>query len=575
MHDRFHYTPPDHELCSTLARELDIPNPLAVLLWQRGISNVDEARDFLRPQLVNLPSPFLLQDMERAVDLVQQALQEKWPIYVHGDYDVDGITGSALLARFFREIGRKVTCYQPDRLTEGYGLQESFIRAKAPYRNQSALLITVDCGISDNTEVEIAKELGFRVIITDHHLPGETLPPADATVNPCRDDCTFPFPSLAGVGVAFYLAYGIRNRLVEEGLIAKENAPNLKKLMDLVALGTVADVMPLTGINRVMVRAGLEVMSQPDCAWALALQKQQQNFTSSFFSSEDISYRFAPRLNAPGRLGQPDIAFDLLTCDDPHECEEHAVRIEELNLQRREYEGAALDQVIADCKRQEASGASAFVVYGQFHQGIIGIIASRAVDMFNKPVIVFTDDSSRLGTIKGSGRSIGSINLRDVLSSCSEAIIQFGGHAMAAGLAIHRDNLQFFTNKFQSFVAGLDVQYIEEPIIQIDHCPEPEELLEKNFLQKYQLLQPFGNGNREPVFLFNEPKFIESNTVKNHLTFALRVNGQVFRGIGFNLADKIKLVKNGPVQMAFKLKRTVYKGENRLELHAVDIVSSA
>lgn len=574
LHKRFRYIQPDRDQCNKIAQELEVPYPLAVLLWNRGIRNTKDAQSFLAPQLASLPSPFLLKDMDRAVDLVRTALKDRWPIYIHGDYDVDGITASALLARFFRKLGKEVICYQPDRLTEGYGLQESFLRAKAPYQKQPALLITVDCGISDFDEVNIAKELGFKVIVTDHHLPGEELPSADAVINPQRQDCTFPFPSLAGVGVAFFLAYGIRNRLVEEGELEKENAPNLKGLMDLVALGTVADVMPLTDINRILVRAGLEVMSLPDCIWAKALQKQQNNFTSEVFNSEDISYRFAPRINAPGRLGNPEIAFDLLSTSNMEECLEFAVEIEELNRQRREHESEALDNVLAECDRLEKEGASAFVVHGEFHQGVIGIIASRAVDMFKKPVIIFTDDSSRLGTFKGSGRSIESVNLYKALEACSTAIIQFGGHAMAAGLAIHKDNLQFFTKQFESFIAGLDIKKGAETEIKIDYCPQPEEVLNKLFLQKYKFIQPFGNGNPEPVFLLDKPTLMNIGTVKNHLTFTLKSNDQVFKGIGFSMADKIEIARKGPVQIAFKLKNTIYRGEHRVELHIIDIVPS-
>jgi single-stranded-DNA-specific exonuclease len=512
--------------------------------------------------------------MDRAVSLVVTALRDKWPIYIHGDYDVDGITGSALLARFFHKLGRDVACYQPDRLTEGYGLQESFIRAKAPYQGQSALLITVDCGISDISEVKIAKELGFKVIVTDHHIPGDELPPADAIVNPRLEECTFPFPSLAGVGVAFFLAFGIRNSLVEEGELEMEKAPNLKSLMDLVALGTVADVMELTGINRILVRAGLEVMNQPDCAWALALQKQQNNFGGGLFSSETISYRFAPRINAPGRLGQPELSFELLSSDDPHECQELAAQIEALNQQRRDLETGALDQVIAECERQENSGAAAFVVYGPFHQGIIGIIASRAVNRFKKPVIIFTDDSSRLGTVKGSGRSIDSINLYNVLQDCSGSVIQFGGHAMAAGLALHKDNLQFFTNQFESVVSQLDSTKDTDTMIHVDYCLELEEVMNRDFLHHYQSMQPFGNGNPEPVFMLDRPEFVKTGIVKNHLTFSLSAGGRMYRGIGFGMADKIKLIKAGPVHLAFKLKETVYRGEHRTELHVVELIAT-
>ena len=571
---RFQCTQPEREPCNKLAQELGVPYLLAVLLWQRGIHSSNDARDFLKPQLASLPSPFLLKDMDKAVALVLKAIQENWRIYIHGDYDVDGITSSALLARFFRQIGKKTICYQPDRLVEGYGLQESFIRAKAPTQNQTALLITVDCGISNIQEVQIAQELGFKVIVTDHHLPGNELPQADAIVNPRQEECDFPFPSLAGVGVAFFLAYGIRNSLVESGILDREKSPNLKKLMDLVALGTVADVMPLTSTNRILVSAGLEIINQPDCTWALALQKQQNNYSGSSFRSEDISYRFAPRINAPGRLGNPELAFELLSTDNLTECQELAAQIEELNNQRREREAEALDQVIADCEQQEESGTSAFVVYGQFHQGIIGILASRVVDRFKKPVIIFTDDLSRLGTFRGSGRSVESVNLYNVIEACSSSVIQFGGHAMAAGLAIHKDNLQFFSNQFKTAVAKLKIKDDTENLIIIDYNPTPEEVLNKDFLHYYQTLQPFGNGNREPIFLFDRPQFIKTQTVKNHLTFELKTNNQVFRGIGFNMAEKIKLIKQGPVQLAFKLKKTVFRREHRTELHIIEIIKA-
>ena len=573
LNERYQYVRPDMESCAQLASDMNLPLPLAVLLGQRGVHNVHDAEDFLSPQLASLPSPFLLQDMDKAVSLVQSALQENWPIYIHGDYDVDGITSSALLARFFKNINTKTVCYQPDRLTEGYGLQETFIRAKAPFQGKTALLITVDCGISDFQEVEIAKELGFKVIVTDHHLPGDKLPQADAVINPQRQDCTFPYSSLAGVGVAFFLACAIRNKLVEEGALEKEKAPNLKMLMDLVALGTVADVMPLTGLNRLLVRAGLEIMNQPDCAWAIALKKQQYNQNNNGpFTSEDISYKFAPRINAPGRLGNPGVAFELLASESPEECNELAIQLEDMNQQRRELEAGALEQVVSACKTQEESGASAFVVDGEFHQGVIGIIASRAVDIFHKPVIIFTEDTSRLGTFKGSGRTVEGINLYDVLSACNSAIIQFGGHAMAAGLAIHKDNLQFFTKQFETAVAKYAVSTGPKATIQIDYPVKPEEVLEKAFLEKYQMLQPFGNMNPEPIFLLNNPTIKEAAVVKNkHLTFALNANGQKFRGIGFGMADKINLILSGSVQMAFKIKNTVYRGEYRVEIHAVDI----
>lgn len=562
---------PEREQCLAFAREVQVPYLIAVLLWQRGIRDFRQAREYLNPQLSDLPSPFLMKDMDLAVALVSQALRENWPLYIHGDYDVDGITGSALLARFFRLLDRDTICYQPDRLTQGYGLQPDFLRANAPAPGQPALLITVDCGVSDINEVQLAKDLGFKVIVTDHHLPGEELPPADVLLNPHQKDCRFPSPELAGVGVAFFLACAIRSHLLAEGNLSREKSPNLKKLTDLVAMGTVADVMPLTGINRILVKAGLEIMNQPDCTWAWALNKQQNSYYTGLFTSEDISYKFAPRINAAGRLGKPELSFYLLSTDDPERCHELAARIERLNQDRRELEGEALNRVLAVCERQESTGASAFVVYGSFHQGIIGIIASRVVDRFNKPVIVFTDDLSSPGTIKGSGRTVPSVNLHDALQACSEVIIQFGGHAMAAGLSIDKANLDIFTGQFEATVADLNARGVDRAAIRIDYRAEQEEVLDKIFIQCYSTMQPFGNGNYEPVFMLSNPEFSKVGTVKNHLTFALRSKGQEYRGIGFGMAEQLKCIQGGPVQIAVKLKNSVYRGERVIELHAVDI----
>jgi len=305
------------------------------------------------------------------------------------------------------------------------------------------------------------------------------------------------------------------------------------------------------------------------------LNKQLNNFYSGLFTSEDISYKFAPRINAAGRFGRPELSFHLLSTDDPDRCHELAAQIERINQDRRELEGETLDQILVECECQDKAGAAAFVVYGQFHQGIIGIIASRVVDRFKKPVIIFTDDLSHPGTIKGSGRTVQSVNLYEVLQACTGSIIQFGGHAMAAGLSIDKDKLDVFTSRFESTVAGLNVQNNIGAVISIDYCAEQEEVLDKVFLEHFSTMQPFGNGNSEPVFMFNSPEFSKVGTVKNHLTFTLRSNGQEYRGIGFGMAEKIKSIQNGPVQLAFKLKNTVYRGERATELHVVELLETA
>ena len=568
---RFRNETPDHEACRELSKELDIPYILSVLLWQRGIKTGKIASTFLNPQLAELSSPFLMKGMQEAVDLVIKANNEQWPVFVHGDYDVDGISGTALLAQFFRTIRMDPVCYQPDRLTEGYGLQKTFIRKYAPSTGQ-ALLITVDCGISANDEVKLAREMGYSVIITDHHEPPEILPDANAILNPKQDGCGFSGEELAGVGVAFFLAMGVRNMMVQQGIVLKNNAPNLKLLLDLVALGTVADVVPLTGINRILVKAGLEVMNTRRSPWIWALSERARIYGEKM-TPEDISFRLSPRINAPGRLGKPELSFELLACNNTVRASELAELLEKNNKKRRQIVNNSLDFVLKECAVQEKAGCRGFVVHGQFHPGVIGILASRIVDQFHKPIIILTDDVSGANSLKGSGRSVEGVNLFNILKNCAGSITQFGGHAMAAGLTLMKDNLSEFRESFNMSIPET-VEILEQASsdLVIDYCLSDEEVIDKNFIHSYQYLEPFGNGNHEPVFLLKKVKMDNASTVHDHLKYSFKINNRVYRGIGFGMSDKLSLVRNESVQLAFKVKNYVFKGKERTEMHAVNIM---
>ncbi len=564
--------PVETEHCRQLARDMQIPYGVAVLLCQRGITDKDTASAFLHPRLADLLSPFLMKDMDRAVDLIIQAAEEQWTVLVHGDYDVDGISGTALLSLFFKDLNIETICYQPDRLTEGYGLQKSFVEKHVPSGSDPALLITVDCGISSVDEVEFARQAGYRVIITDHHQVPERLPEADAILNPQQDDCAFPYTELAGVGVAFFLAMGVRRRMVEKGMMDRDSAPNLKKLLSLVALGTVADVMPVTGVNRILVKAGLEIISRRAVPWIWALC-ERAGLREGMVTAEDISFRLAPRLNAPGRIGKPEIAFRFLTCTETVRAQELADELERINLARRKLESEAIDDVGAKCERLDKKGCRGLVVYGDYHSGIIGIIASRMVDRFHKPVFVLTSDAGDPATLKGSGRSIAGLDLYAILSRCADTVIQFGGHAMAAGLTLEKERLSEFSERFNKVVAEerehAETTGAEE--ICVDYCPTGEEIFNSSFISSYQCLGPFGNGNPEPVFLLTDLKMCRTSVIHNHLRYTVNVDGKHYRGIGFGMADKLDIVQDSPVQLAFKLKQNVFRGERYTELHAVDI----
>ncbi|NOQ45525.1 MAG: single-stranded-DNA-specific exonuclease RecJ [Desulfobulbaceae bacterium] len=572
----FRHDPGDIDLkqCLKFAGELNVPPVVAHLLLQRGFNTLDLARKFLFPQLTDLPSPFLMKGMNEAVSYIYRAVQEKWPVVIHGDYDVDGISATVLLLDFLHAMGLiSVQHHLPNRLKQGYGLSCDYISTLAETVSAPALLITVDCGISAVKEVELAKKHGFFTIITDHHEPPDILPKADVILNPKQPECSFPFSGLSGVGVAFYFAMGIRAEFVRNGFWNKSTAPNLKQYLDLVALGTVADVMPLTETNRTLVRAGLEVITsrKRPGIWALC---ERAGLVEGFVTAEDISYRLAPRLNAAGRLGKPDLAARLLLSKKANEALDLAGELELINTQRRQHEEDALNDALLEGERQVKLACHALVIYGKgWHPGVIGIIASRVVDVYYKPAIVFTDDcTGENNLIKGSGRSIEGINLYESLKKCSDCIEQFGGHTMAVGLSVDKDQLEGFTDKFNGVIAEKSLSDKKKPIL-VDYSPKDNSIFEKSFFSSYRNLEPFGQGNPEPVFLKTKQQLQKPSLVKNHLKFILNENGQTVRGIGFGLGEQLNLTKKN-IDLIFKIKNSTFRGVERIELHAVSIVPS-
>ncbi len=569
-------TPPetvDRETCARLASELDIPPLVARLLCQRGLTSARSAEDFLYPRLGDLPSPMTMKDMATAVELILHHFKQRTPVLIHGDYDVDGISATVLLTDFLRRLGLQVQYHLPDRLREGYGINRASLRELAGRIPRPALLLTVDCGISAVEETALARELGFDVIITDHHEPPATLPPAHAILNPKQGECRFPFAGLSGAGVAFFLVMALRSRLVEEGVWSRDSAPNLKEYLDLVALGTVADVMPLTEVNRTLVRAGLEVLTarKRPGIWALC---ERTGMAGGRITAEDISYRLAPRLNAAGRLGRPGIAADLLLCPEVDQAMTLADRLEEANDERRRLETEVITEAFAECDTLVAQGYQSLIIYGkEWHPGVIGIVASRVASRFRRPAIVFTDDTDPTpDRLKGSGRSIEGLNLYEVLKQCTDRIDQYGGHAMAIGLTIPRRDLGEFRELFDRTVRANGVlERTGRQVIDICLTGEGDEIFSSDFIRAYQWLEPFGEGNPEPVFLLQGLRLSNISLVREHLKFTVRSSRMTVRGIGFGLAGLIDVADDGPVNLFFKLKNSSYRGREFLELHAVNI----
>lgn len=555
--------PRDHAACACLAREAKVPEAVAALLLNREIATAEAARAFLSPTLADLPSPGLMRDMEAAVTLLAAAIREGQPMVIYGDYDVDGLTGSALLLLFLRRAGARVQAFQPDRLTDGYGLHRHCLhqlRATLP-PEETPLLITVDCGITSHEAVATAKELGFTVIITDHHQPESELPAADAILNPHRADCSFPFKELAGVGVAFYLVMGLRSRLAAEGFWTTP-PPNLKEYLDLVALGTVADMVALTEVNRVLTKAGLAVLNQRKRV-GLACLCDQAGLAGTIHA-DDIAYQLAPRLNAASRLGSAANAFSLLTTDDPAEGGALAATLEQANQKRRQLGTAVYEAVRPQAEEAVAQGKGVLIFADpDWHPGVLGIVASRLSREYQRPALVF---AVRHGVAKGSGRSVGGIDLLGMLACGASYLTEYGGHPMALGLSLAAENLPEFIATMEGVAAMVRPETLAMPLA-VELLPDGQELGE--LITWYPHLEPFGVGNPEPVLGGRGVPQQFRIVGGRHGKFRWPMADRTHEAIVFNLWEKgqSEPPANCPMDFAFSLRRNTFQGRESWQLH--------
>ncbi len=543
----------------------NIPKPIAEIMVKKGITNHDELEKFVEPSLSNLRDPFDMLDMEKAVTRIAKAVKNNEKIYIYGDYDVDGVTSTAMLYLFLKEVGADAECYIPNRLEEGYGLNIEAIEEIA--NNGADLIITVDCGISANVEVARAKELGLDLIITDHHRQAEELPDAYAIVNPQREECTYGFKSLAGVGVAFKLIIALRYTLKNQGFFTQQ-PPNLRKYLDIVTLGTVADVMPLIDENRVMVKNGLQIMSTDNVRVGISELKQSAAIMSNSIRSSDVSFKLAPRINAMGRLGSSIKSLNLLLTDDRQKARRLAEELDSENNLRREIEADILQETFDTIEAKGLANNKCIVVMGEdWHPGVIGIVASRVVDRYFRPTIILSTDGE---VAKGSARSIPAFHLYNGLDSISELLLSFGGHKHAAGVKLAHENVEELSRRLNE-VAN---EYLSDedmiPILNIDAIITPEDIND-NMMSWLQKLEPYGAGNKEPLFCmqgvtkFQQPSLIGKE--RNHLKCYLEKDGKVFDTIGFNMgAYYDMLLNNELVDVVFTLKHNRRDRHIQLEL---------
>lgn len=536
------------------------------LLAGRGLRAPEAASAFLQPTLDPLHDPFLLPDMDPACRLILSALSEKQLLAVHGDYDVDGITATAVLVRFLREQGADPSILIPDRLNEGYGLSEHAVHTLISAGCR--LLITVDCGTTSVDEIRLLKEAGIRVVVTDHHECGDRLPDADAVVNPRRKDNRYPFPHLAGVGVVLKLV---------EALCLQMGCPDAwRSYLDLAALGTVADVVPLVDENRCLTKAGLLLINgafpEASCSLGLRTLLDTIGTPGRVVTAQTLGFSVAPRLNAAGRMQDANDAVRLLLTNDPAEASELSEKLIELNRQRQEIENKITQEAIVEIDSRFSADLPNILLVARedWHPGVIGIVASRLADYYTRPVIVLTGDEEGY---KGSCRSFGEIDILSALNYASGSLDRYGGHRKAAGLTLKSDQLSGFDQAISEFAKQMDADQLLSDYV-ADLEVEAEDLTLENALE-VQKLEPFGEGNPIPLFVCRNLSVLQTDLVGNdrHLKLWLQDGlGNTWDGVAFCRGDAGEWISPGDfIDILFSLDINEWRGQRKLQFNIRDL----
>lgn len=547
--------------CAELSGQLGLAPLAARVLAARGIADVPDAAAYLDCSLSHLHDPFLLAGMDDAVREVRASIERGEKIAVYGDYDVDGVTATCILIRYLRAQGAECVYYIPDRLGEGYGLNEVAIRAL--YEDGCRLLITVDSGITAVEEVALARALGMRVIVTDHHECKNILPQAVAVINPRREGCGYPFKELAGVGVAFKLICALERGRSMESL--------LEKYGDIVAVGTIADVMPLTGENRVIVTNGLNRLRQTENPGLRALIRKL-GLDDKPLTSNSVSFVMAPRINAAGRLGGAAVAARLfLTCDDT-EAQELAEQLCELNRMRQEAENCIYEEIKARIEAQpDLVRRKSLVLWGEsWHNGVIGIVASRLCDRYGVPCVLISLSGD---LAKGSGRSIKGFNLYAALEHCAPLLEKYGGHELAVGLSLSRARLEEFAEAMEDFAEHASAGEEIVPSLQIDCRLAPTELNMEE-VKGLSALEPFGMGNPQPCFMMSCVTLEELTPISHdhHVKMQLSKDGRSFFAFAFGMGLRgCPYVRGDSLDIAFSAEINRYRGRESIQLVIRDI----
>ena len=550
------------EKVNELKEKYGINELLATILVNRNIVNEDEIRLFLKPTRNDFHDPFLIKDMDIAVERILKAIKNKENVTIYGDYDVDGITSITVLKSFLKDVGLEVNSYIPNRLEEGYGLNREAV--KKIVEDGCELMITVDCGISAIEEINYATELGIETIVTDHHEPGNELPKALAVIDNKRKDSTYPFRELAGVGVAFKViqALGTKLGLKEESYL---------KYLDIVCLGTISDIVPLVDENRVIAKLGLMLVEQTK---NIGLRSIINSSGYKKIDSTTISFGVAPRINACGRMGKAEEALELFLSSNINTVNELTKRLNEHNSVRQATEKAIYENVIKQIEKEHLNEKKTLIVTGEnWHHGVIGIVSSKITDMYFKPSILLSFEEDGMG--KGSGRSIPGFDLHEALSKCSDKIEKFGGHSMAVGITVRKEDLEAFKQELEKIAIESKIDEII-PIINIDAKINLSDI-SKDMVASLKQLEPYGEANKMPIFAFKNLKIdsIRALSEGKHLKLTLKDNNNIINAIGFNLgylADEYRI--GDKIDVAGVLEINTFNGVDNLQINMKDIMKS-
>jgi len=562
------HLPCDDAETASLAAALSIHPTVARLLCLRGLHDPETAARFLAPSLDHLHDPFLMADMDKAVDRLEQAIASRQRIAIHGDYDVDGITSTVILRRALEMLGGDVVHFIPERLRDGYGLQPTAIERL--HAEGVHLIVSVDCGIRGVDAARRARELGVDLIITDHHEPDGTLPPALAIINPKRRDCAYPDKNLAGVGVALKLVQALCGRAGK--------AKWLPAFVKIAAIGTLADVVPLVGENRVIAKLGLGSLSSARHTVGLRALLEASGLTGRTIDSYQVGFILAPRVNAAGRMSTPDIATRLLLANDEAgiaDARALAQQLNEENLRRQNEEADLVAQARKAIETDPAIGAHNVLVVGGegWHRGVIGIAASKLVDAYHKPSIVLSIEGD---VAHGSCRSIPAFDMLDALERCSDLFLRFGGHKQAAGLTMQAERVPEFRARINAHAdAVLEPDHLR-PRLRIDSALSLRQIT-PDLVAGLNALAPFGLANPRPVFHAMPVEIVDGpRPLKDrHLKMTFRQDGRSFRAIAWRAAERAAFLTEhrAGVNLAFSLEQNEYQGETYLELNVADVKS--